>query len=130
MGVEELRFTKDDEWAFIQGDIALVGITDHAQKQLGDIVFVELPAVGRQLGRGEVFGVVESVKAVSDLFSPVSGEVMEVNRSLADSPQLVNSDPYHDGWMIKIKMTKVEEIQELMSFEEYNKFLEEGTGRT
>lgn len=130
MSLEELKYTKDHEWASLEEGIALIGITDYAQKQLGDVVFVELPAVGRNLARGEVFGVVESVKAVSDLFSPLSGEVIEVNHSLVESPQLINSDPYHEGWMIKVKIAKVEEVEKLMSSNDYEEFLEEGTEKT
>jgi glycine cleavage system H protein len=130
MSLEELRYTQDHEWASIEEGVAAIGITDYAQKQLGDVVFVELPAVGRNLARGEVFGVVESVKAVSDLFSPLSGEVIAVNPSLVESPQLINADPYHDGWMIKIRIAKVEELEKLMSSREYEKFLEEGAEKT
>jgi len=124
MSLEDLRFSKDHEWAAIAGGVASIGITDYAQKQLGDVVFVELPAVGRKLAQGETFGVVESVKAVSDLFSPLSGEVVEVNQALADSPQLINADPYHEGWMIKVRMSKADEIQGLMSSEDYERYLE------
>ena len=128
MSIDELRFTKDHEWAAIREGIALIGITDYAQKQLGDVVFVELPAVGRSLAQGEVFGVVESVKAVSDLFSPLSGEVTEVNQALTDSPQLINRDPYHEGWMIKVKIAKAEEVEKLMSSVDYERYLEKGKG--
>ncbi|MDH7498984.1 MAG: glycine cleavage system protein GcvH [candidate division NC10 bacterium] len=124
MSLEELRFSKDHEWAAIAEGVASIGITDYAQKQLGDVVFVELPAVGRNLAQGEAFGVVESVKAVSDLFSPLSGEVIEVNQSLVDSPQLINADPYHDGWMIKVRIAKADEIQGLMSSQDYERYLE------
>jgi glycine cleavage system H protein len=128
MNPEELKFTKEHEWAGVKEGIGWVGITDYAQKQLGDVVFVELPAVGRTLAQGEIFGVVESVKAVSDLFSPLSGEVTAVNHALLDSPQLANNDPYHEGWMIQIKLAKPEEIGGLMSFKEYEKFLAEMKG--
>ena len=101
----ELKYTKDHEWIRVDGDEARVGITDYAQKQLGDVVFLELPEVGRVLEKGEVFGTIESVKAVSELFSPVSGEVTEVNRSLVDRPETVNKDP-HEAWMIAIKLTR------------------------
>lgn len=124
MGIEELKFSKEHEWAAIQEGIAVVGITDFAQKQLGDVVFVELPAVGRTLTQEEVFGVVESIKAVSDLFSPLTGEVIEVNHALVDSPQLVNSDPYHEGWMIRVRLAKAEEVDGLMSSKEYEAFLD------
>jgi len=124
MNPEELRFTKEHEWASIKEGVGWVGITDYAQKQLGDVVFVELPAIGRVLAQNEAFGVVESVKAVSDLFSPLTGEVIAVNQALLDSPQLINSDPQHEGWMIQIRLSKPEEIDVLMSSEEYEKFLE------
>jgi len=124
MSLDELRFTKDHEWASIREGVALIGVTDYAQKQLGDVVFVELPAVGRRLAQGEAFGVVESVKAVSDLFSPLSGEVIEVNQALIDSPQLINADPYHEGWMIKVRIAKADEIKGLMSSEDYESYLE------
>ena len=124
MNPEELRFTEEHEWAAVKEGVGLVGITDYAQKQLGDVVFVELPAIGRTLAQGEIFGVVESVKAVSDLFSPLTGEVIAVNKALLDSPQLLNSDPYHEGWMIQIKLSRPEEISSLMSSEAYEKFLE------
>jgi len=121
---KDLRFTKEHEWAMIKDGVGWVGITDYAQKQLGDVVFVELPAIGRTLAQGEIFGVVESVKAVSDLFSPLSGEVFAANQVLLDSPQLLNGDPYHEGWMIQIRVSKPEEVNALMSSEEYEKFLE------
>jgi glycine cleavage system H protein len=124
MNPEGLKFTKEHEWTAIEEGVGRVGITDYAQKQLGDVVFVELPAIGRTLAQGEAFGVVESVKAVSDLFSPLTGKVIAVNQALLDSPQLINSDPYHEGWMIQIKLSKPEEMDALMSFEEYEKFLE------
>lgn len=100
----ELKYTKDHEWVRIDGDDARVGITDYAQKQLGDVVYLELPEVGRVLQKGEVFGTIESVKAVSELFSPLAGEVTEVNRTLADKPESVNTDPHH-AWMIALKVT-------------------------
>jgi len=128
MNPEDLRFTKEHEWASVKEGTALVGITDYAQRQLGDVVFAELPAIGRTLAQGEIFGVVESVKAVSDLFSPLSGEVTTVNQALLDSPQLINSDPYHEGWMIQIRLAKPEEFDSLMSLEEYEKFLQELKG--
>ena len=100
----DLKYTKDHEWVKIAGGEARVGITDYAQKQLGDVVYLELPEVGRQLSKGDVFGTIESVKAVSELYSPVSGEVTEVNRALAERPEAVNSDP-HSSWMIALKVT-------------------------
>src|SRR3982751_4941562 len=101
----ELKYTKDHEWTRTEGKTITVGVTDHAQSALGDVVFVELPAVGRQLRKGETFGVVESIQAVSDLYSPVTGKVVEANASLPDSPSTVNQDPYGAAWMVKIEIT-------------------------
>jgi len=115
---KELQYTKDHEWVSLEGNIATVGITDFAQKELGDIVFVEVDTVGDSLETGDVFGTVEAVKTVSDLFMPVTGEVMEVNEQLEDSPELVNDDPYGEGWMIKIKIEEGATLS-LLSPEEY-----------
>jgi glycine cleavage system H protein len=101
---EDYRYSKDHEWILVKGDTGTIGITDYAQKQLGDVVFLELPEVGRRLAAGDVFGTVESVKAVSELFSPVAGEVVEVHSTLADKPETVNTDPHGDAWMIKVKL--------------------------
>ena len=118
----DCHFTPNHEW--VRGaDIVTVGITDHAQGQLGDVVFVDLPAVGKVFKKGETFGTVESVKAVSDLFVPLGGEVTEVNTALVDSPEVVNADPYSGGWMIKLKPTNPTELAELLSPAEYQKFL-------
>ena len=117
----DLRYTKDHEWVRVDGDDAVVGITDYATNQLGDIVFVELPDVGRSLSQFATFGVVESVKAVSDLFAPVSGEVSDTNAELAAAPELVNSDPYGQGWMLVIKMTNPKDVDGLMSAPDYEK---------
>ncbi len=122
---DDLRYTKDHEWLRPQGARGVVGITHHAQAQLGDVVFVELPAVGRTLKAGESFGTVESVKAVSDLFSPVSGEVLEVNAELAKKPEVVNSDPYGEGWMIVIKVADPKEINALMDAGHYRQSIGE-----
>ncbi len=122
---ENLKYTKEHEWAKVEGDVAIVGITDFAQDQLSDIVYVELPEVGAQVRQGEPFGTVEAVKAVSDLYSPVTGEVIEVNQKLADQPELVNQDPYGEGWMIKVKLQDPSEVERLMSAEEYKKLIEE-----
>ena len=116
---KDLRYTEDHEWARPDGGNFVVGIDDYAQDQLGDIVFVELPEVGRALAKGEEFGTVESVKAVSELFSPIAGEVLEVNAALADSPELVNSDPYGQGWMIKIKPAKAGAFDQLLNRDAY-----------
>lgn len=113
---ENLHYTKDHEWVKIEGDIATVGVTDFAQGELGDIVYVEIETQGESLDSGEVFGTVEAVKTVSDLFMPVSGEVVEINEALESTPELVNSDPYGEGWMIKIKMS---DQGDLLSAEEY-----------
>lgn len=122
---EGLLYTKEHEWAKIEDDIAVVGITDYAQEQLGDIVYVELPEVGREVKQMESFGVVESVKAVSELFSPLSGTVEEVNEELNEHPELINQDPYGKGWIIKVKIRDREETKKLLSHEEYRKFVEE-----
>lgn len=116
---QELKYTKDHEWVKIDGDIAIVGVTDFAQGELGDIVYVEVETVGDTLDREEVFGTVEAVKTVSDLFSPLSGEILEFNESLEDAPEKVNSDPYGDGWMVKIRMSDSDEVNDLLSAQEY-----------
>ncbi len=116
----DLRYTKDHEWVRVDGDEATVGITEYAAGQLGDIVFVELPDAGRTLEQFATFGVVESVKAVSDLFAPVSGDVLATNEALAGSPELVNADPHGGGWMIRVKLAKPEEVDELLDAEAYD----------
>jgi len=110
----DLRYTKEHEWVRVEGDVATVGITDHAADQLGDIVFVELPAVGRTVEQFAAFGVVESVKAVSDLFAPLGGEVLEANEALAGAPESVNSDPYGAGWMIRIRLADPAQLDSLL----------------
>jgi glycine cleavage system H protein len=120
---EEFRYSKDHEWLRVEGDRGTVGITDYAQKQLGDVVFVELPEVGRALAAGEVFGTVESVKAVSELFSPVAGEVVEVNTALAQKPETINSDPHGAAWMIKVRITDPAGVGELMDAAGYEAFV-------
>src|SRR5687767_2453528 len=109
---EDNRYAKSHEYVHVEGNTGTIGITDYAQKELGDVVFVELPQVGTQLEAGDELGSIESVKAVSELFSPVGGEVIEVNETLADKPELVNTDPYGDGWMIRIKVSSHEEVDE------------------
>lgn len=116
---EELKYTKDHEWIKTDGDVAIVGITDYAQSELGDIVYVEVETEGEELDREEVFGTIEAVKTVSDLFMPVSGEVIEFNESLEDDPETVNNDPYSDGWIIKIKMSDTSELDDLLSASDY-----------
>ena len=117
---KELKYTKDHEWIILDGDIAKVGITDFAQRELGDIVYVEVESVGEILKYDEVFGTVEAVKTVSDLFLPVSGEIIEFNENLDDNPELVNSDPYGEGWMIKLKVSDINDMNLLLSAEEYS----------
>jgi glycine cleavage system H protein len=121
----DLRYTREDEWIRVEGDRATVGVTDYAQQQLGDIVFVELPLVGAAVEKGEPFGVIESVKAVSDLYAPVSGEVVEVNGDLADHPEHVNEDCYGDGWMISIQMTDASEPGSHLDPAEYRRQVED-----
>ncbi|MBL6657925.1 MAG: glycine cleavage system protein GcvH [Flavobacteriales bacterium] len=115
----ELKYTKDHEWVRIEGDEAVVGITDFAQSELGDIVFVEIETEGETIDKEEVFGTVEAVKTVSDLFMPLSGEIMTFNSDLEDAPETVNSDPYGEGWMIRIKLSDTSELDGLLSAEDY-----------
>jgi glycine cleavage system H protein len=122
---EDLKYSKEHEWVLVEGNIATVGITDFAQDQLGDIVFVELPAVGDKVSKEDAFGVVESVKAVSDIYAPISGKVSEVNDDLPENPEMVNEDAYGDGWMIKIEMNDPEELQDLMTAAEYEEYVAE-----
>ncbi len=116
---KDLKYTKDHEWVRIEGDAAYVGITDFAQGELGDIVYIEIETQGESIDSGEIFGTVEAVKTVSDLFMPLSGEVLEVNPKLESEPEIVNSDPYGDGWMIKISLSNPAELDELMDSEAY-----------
>ena len=125
MSPDDLIYTKEHEWLRISGDGGIVGITDHAQKELGDIVYVELPKVGTKYESGETFGTVESVKAVSELYIPVSGEVVEVNEELGSAPEKINSDPYGNGWMIRIRLLNNDETADLMSAEEYDEYTSE-----
>ena len=118
-----LKYTKEHEWVAIEGDVATVGITDFAQSELGDIVFVEIETVGQTVGRDEVFGTVEAVKTVSDLFMPISGEILEKNAELDNAPEVLNSDPYQAGWMIKIKIANATEIDSLMSADDYKQHI-------
>jgi len=122
---EDLKYSKEHEWVLVEGNVATVGITDYAQDQLGDIVFVELPGVGDKVSKEDAFGVVESVKAVSDVYAPVSGKVLEVNDDLPENPEMLNEDPYGDGWMIKIEMNDLEELQDLMTATEYEEYVAE-----
>ena len=120
---ENLRYSKDHEWVRVDGDVATIGITDYAQHSLGDVVYVDLPRAGDSFGSHESFGSVESVKAVSEIFTPVAGEVTEVNEALNDTPEDVNNDPYGAAWMLKIKMENPNEADSLLSSEEYEEYL-------
>ena len=119
---EDLHYSKDHEWVRVDGDQAIIGITDYAQDSLGDVVYVELPKAGDQFAANEPFGSVESVKAVSEVFTPIAGEVVKINESLADEPETVNSDPYGDGWMIRVKMSHPGEVDSLLTAAEYEDF--------
>ena len=119
---EDLHYSKDHEWVRVDGNIAIVGITDYAQDSLGDVVYVELPKVGDEFAANDSFGSVESVKAVSEIFTPIAGKVAEVNDSLSDEPERVNKDPYGDGWMIKMLMSKSGEVDSLLTAAEYEDF--------
>jgi glycine cleavage system H protein len=123
------RYTKEHEWVRVEGGIAVVGITDHAQKELGDIVYVDLPKVGARLEQGKPLGSVESVKAVSDIFAPVSGEVTEINEMLSTTPEKLNEDPHAAAWLVKIKLSAPDEVSRLLSAEDYQKYVgAEGSG--
>ena len=121
----DLKYTSEHEWIRIEGDVAYVGVTAYAQDALGDVVFLEIPEVGSDVEKGETFGVVESVKAVSDLYAPLSGEVIKANEVLVDAPELINEHPYDDGWMIAIKMSATEELKALMNADEYETYVKE-----
>ncbi len=120
---EELKYSKDHEWVLVNGDTATIGITDYAQQSLGDVVYVEMPNEGDNFNAHDAFGSVESVKAVSEIFTPVSGEVVETNDDLNDTPEVVNDDPYGDGWMVRVKMDNEGELDALLSSEEYEEYL-------
>jgi glycine cleavage system H protein len=120
---ESYKYTKEHEWIRVEGDQGTIGITDHAQHELGDIVFVELPNIGKKVSKGETFGSVESVKAVSDIYSPVSGEVLAANELLSKSPEKLNEDPHGDAWLIKVKLSDPGEVSELMSAADYEKYV-------
>lgn len=124
---DELKYTEEHEWLLVEDELVTVGITDFAQDSLGDIVFVELPEVGTMLVAGKPFGVVESVKAVSDVYAPISGEVIEVNEELPDSPETINTSPYEDGWMIKIKPSDLSQLEDLLDADDYADFVEESS---
>ena len=118
------RYTKEHEWVLVEGDKGTVGITDHAQSELGDIVYVDLPQVGSTMTQGETFGSVESVKAVSDLYAPVSGDVIAINDALAQAPEKLNADPHGEAWLVKVKLSHPDEIQPLLSAEDYQSYIE------
>ena len=120
---ENYRYTKEHEWVLVEGDAGTIGITDHAQDALGDIVYVDLPKAGARIEQGKSLGSVESVKAVSDIYSPVSGEVVEVNRPLADAPEILNSDPHGAGWLVKIRLSAPADLESLMSAAEYGSYI-------
>jgi len=121
---ENLKYTKDHEWIRVEGEEAYVGITDYAQGELGDIVFIEIETEGEELAKEEVFGTIEAVKTVSDMFMPIAGEVLEVNEKLEDSPEVVNKDPYGEGWLVKIKIADAAELDELLDAAAYKNLLE------
>jgi glycine cleavage system H protein len=125
MNPDDLLYTKEHEWLRLSGTTGTVGITHHAQKELGDVVYVELPKVGDKLHSGDTFGNVESVKAVSELFVPVSGEVVEVNQALGDAPETINADPYGNGWMIRIRLSDASQTADLMVAKEYDQYVAE-----
>lgn len=118
-----LKYTKEHEWVRIEGNVAFVGITDYAQSELGEIVFVEVETVGEKLVEGEVFGTVEAVKTVSDLYLPVDGEILEFNEALEDAPELVNDDPYNQGWMVKVALKDPAQVDELLTADEYSELI-------
>lgn len=121
---DELKYTNQHEWVSVERDKALIGITDYAQQQLGDVVFVEMPEIGTEISKGEAFGVVESVKAASDIYAPVSGEVIEINETLEEHPEVLNQSPYEKGWIIKIRIYDISEMEELMGSEAYQEFVQ------
>ncbi len=118
-----LKYSKEHEWVAAEETVATVGITDHAQEQLGEIVYIELPSIGEKISKDDPFGVVESVKAVSDIYAPVSGTVLEVNEDLAESPEVVNEDPYGDGWLIKVRVSDPGDLDDLMDNDEYSQMI-------
>jgi len=122
---EELKYTEEHEWVMVEEDLAVIGITDFAQDALGDVVFVELPEVGTSVEAGKAFGVVESVKAVSDVYAPLTGTIEEINDDLIDAPEIINTSPYEDGWMVKIRMAEAKDADELMDAEAYQALIAE-----
>lgn len=122
---EELKYTEEHEWVMVEEDLAVIGISDFAQDALGDVVFVELPEVGAEVEAGKAFGVVESVKAVSDIYAPISGTVEEINEDLLETPEIINTSPYEDGWLIKIRMRNASDVEDLMDAEAYQALIAE-----
>jgi glycine cleavage system H protein len=125
---DDIRYTKEHEWVRVQGKVATIGITDYAQDQMGDIVYVEMPEDGLVLSKGDAFGVVESVKSVSDVYSPLSGKVVETNDPLKDNPETVNEDPYNEGWLVKLELTDPAELDELLDARDYEAYVNEEKG--
>ena len=122
---EKLKYSREHEWVKMEGDLVVIGITDHAQEKLGEIVYLELPAKGERIDKEEAFGVVESTKAVSDIYAPVTGEIVEVNSGLITTPERINKDPYEDGWLVKVKVADKKDLDGLLSESEYASFLKE-----
>lgn len=125
---KDLRYTTEHEWVRVEDDIAVLGVTDFAQKELGEVVFVELPEVGHVFDAGDEIGTIESVKAVAEVFSPLAGEIVEINETLKDDPELINEDPHGDGWLVKIKYSASSDFDDLMDAEEYEEFTQQGKG--
>ena len=119
----ELIYTEDHEWVKVEGDIATIGITDHAQSELGDIIFIEFPKINEQVEKEEPFGTIEAVKTVADLFAPLTGKILEINKTLEDSPELVNSDAYGEGWIVKVSVDDLDQLNDLLSSENYEKLI-------
>lgn len=122
---EELKYSKEHEWVLVEGHVATVGITEYAQQELGEIVYVELPETGEKIVKDDPFGAVESVKAVSDIYAPISGTVLEINDTLPENPETINEDPYGDGWIIKVEMTDMDDLKDLMSADEYAEYVDQ-----
>ena len=120
---EDLKYTKEHEWLKVDGETAIIGITEHAQSELGDIIFIEFPNMDQKIEKNEPFGTIEAVKTVADLFAPVSGKVIEINETLEDNPEFVNSDPYVNGWIVKVSISDISEMEELMSADKYGELI-------
>ena len=120
---EDLKYTKEHEWLKVDGETAIIGITEHAQSELGDIIFIEFPNIDQEIDKNEPFGTIEAVKTVADLFAPVSGKVIEINETLEDNPEFVNSDPYVNGWIVKVSISDISEMEELMSADKYGELI-------